>query len=145
MEQKKKKSLIGTAVTVAIVVIAANLGPKLFNSKKELALSNNNTIVERAEIMNKDCPFTFDSNTRLDSVTSPEENVLRQNYTLLNDSKSDIDVNAFQNIFKPEFKKNLETQNQAGYFKKHNAKLVYRFYDKDKNHVTDIILNSNEY
>ncbi|WP_170245263.1 hypothetical protein [Gelidibacter salicanalis] len=44
-----------------------------------------------------------------------------------------------------EFKKNLKSQNQAEYFKKYNAKLVYRFYDKDKNLVTDIILNPNEY
>ncbi|MGX1025290.1 hypothetical protein [Psychroflexus sp. MBR-150] len=145
MEQKKKKSLIGTAITVAIMVIAVNFGSRLFKSKKELALSNENTIAERAEIMNKDCPFTFDSNTRLDSVTSPEKNVLRQNYTLLNDSKSDIDTQAFEDLFKPEFKKNLQNQNQAEYFKKYNAKLVYRFYDKDKNHVTDIVLNSNEY
>ncbi|SHJ18055.1 hypothetical protein [Flavobacterium haoranii] len=145
MEQKKKKSLIGTAITVAIMVIAVNFGSRLFKSKKELTLSNENTIAERAEIMNKDCPFTFDSNTRLDSVTSPEKNVLRQNYTLLNDSKSDIDTQAFEDLFKPEFKKNLQNQNQAEYFKKYNAKLVYRFYDKDKNHVTDIVLNSNEY
>ncbi|WP_152378362.1 hypothetical protein [Flavobacterium haoranii] len=145
MEQKKKKSLIGTAITVAIMVIAVNFGSRLFKSKKELTLSNENTIAERAEIMNKDCPFIFDSNTRLDSVTSPEKNVLRQNYTLLNDSKSDIDTQAFEDLFKPEFKKNLQNQNQAEYFKKYNAKLVYRFYDKDKNHVTDIVLNSNEY
>jgi hypothetical protein len=63
----------------------------------------------------------------------------------LNDNKSDIDTEAFENIFKPEFKKNLKSQNQAAYFKKNNAKLVYRFYDKDKNLVTDIILNPNEY
>jgi|688.fasta_scaffold192490_3 hypothetical protein len=145
MEEKKKKSLIVTAITVAIMVLAANFGPKLINSKKELILSNENSIAERAKIMNKDCPFTFDSNTRLDSVSSPEKNVLRQNYTLLNDNKSDIDTEAFENIFKPEFKKNLKSQNQAAYFKKNNAKLVYRFYDKDKNLVTDIILNPNEY
>ena len=145
MEEKKKRSLIGTAITVAIMVLAVNFVPKLFNSKKELTLSNENTIAERATIMNKDCPFTFDSNTRLDSVSSPEKNVLRQNYTLLNDSKSDIDTEAFQNLFKPEFKKNLKSQNQIEYFKKYNAKLVYRFYDKDKNLVTDIILNPNEY
>src|SRR5690606_1085690 len=118
--------LIGTAITVAIMVIAVNFGSRLFKSKKELTLSNENTIAERAEIMNKDCPFTFDSNTRLDSVTSPEKNVLRQNYTLLNDSKSDIDTQAFEDLFKPEFKKNLQNQNQAEYFKKYNAKLVYR-------------------
>ena len=105
MKEKKKKSLIRSAISVAIMVIAVNFGQKLFNSKKELTLSNKNTIAERATIMNKDCPFTFDSNTRLDSVSSPEKNVLRQNYTLLNDSKSDIDTEAFQNIFKPEFKK----------------------------------------
>ena len=145
MEQKKKKSLIGTAITVAIMVITVNFGSKLFNSKKELALSNDNTIAERAEIMNIDCPFTFDTNTRLDSVTSPEKNVLRQNYTLINDSKSDIDTLAFIDLFKPEFKKNLQNQNQTEYFKKYNAKLVYRFYDKEKKHVTDIILNPNEY
>ncbi|MBC2846740.1 hypothetical protein [Winogradskyella flava] len=145
MEQKKKKSLIGTAVTVAIMVLAVNFGSRLFKSKKELTLSNENTIAERARIMNKDCPFTFDSNTSLDSVTSPEKNVLRQNYTLLNDSKSDIDTQAFKELFKPEFKKNLQSQNQAEYFKKYNTKLVYRFYDKDKNHVTDIVLNPDEY
>src|SRR5690606_36834658 len=140
MEQKKKESLIGTAITIAIMVIAGNFGSRLLKSKRKLTLSNENTIAERAEIMNKDCPFTFDSNTRLDSVTSPEKNVLRQNYTLLNDSKSDIDTQAFEDLFKPEFKKNLQNQNQAEYFKKYNAKLVYRFYDKYKNHVTDIVL-----
>ncbi len=145
MKEKKKKSLIGSAISVAIMVIAVNFGQKLFNSKKELTLSNKNTIAERATIMNKDCPFTFDSNTRLDSVSSPEKNVLRQNYTLLNDSKSDIHTEACQNVFKPECKKNLKSQNQVEYFKKYNAKLVYRFYDKNKNLVTDIILNPNEY
>ncbi len=145
MKEKKKKSLIGTAVTVAIVVIAANLGPKLFNSNKGKTLSNDNTISERAAIMNKDCPFTFDSNTRLDSVTSPQKNFLQNNYTLLNDSRSEIDTDAFQNIFKPEFKKNLEIQNQVDYFKKNKATLIYRFYDKDKKFVTDIVLEPNEY
>lgn len=145
MEQKKKKSLITTAITVAAMVVLANLGPRLFNSKRELVLSNDNTIAERAEIMNKDCPFTIDSNTRLDSVSSPENNVLRQNYTLLKDSKAEIDTQAFGNIFKPELKKNLQKANQTEFFKKYNTKLVYRFYDKDRNFITDIILNSNEY
>ena len=106
MKEKNKKSLIGTAITVAIVVITVNFGSKLFNSNKGKTLSSANTISERAAIMNKDCPFTFDSNTRLDSVTSPKKNFLQNNYTLLNDSRSEIDTDAFQNIFKHEFKKN---------------------------------------
>lgn len=105
------------------------------------------TILLRKELKSwiKIALFTIDSNTRLDSVSSPQNNVLRQNYTLLNDSKAEIDTQTFENIFKPEFKKNLQKANQTEFFKKYNTKLVYRFYDKDRNFITDIILNSNEY
>lgn len=145
MEAKKKKSAIKTVITVAIVVISVNVGTKLFNSKKELTFSNENSIAERAAIMNKDCPFTFDVNLRLDSVSSPKKNILRQNYTLLNNNTSDIDIVTFQDILKPRFKKNLKSQNQVAYFKTHNAELVYRFYDKDKDFITEIVLKPNEY
>lgn len=95
-------SLIRTAVLVAVVVLTVNLAPKVFNSEANNLMGSNYSLRERAEIMNRDCPFVIDENTRLDSVTLPKKGVLQNNFTLLQDHLDDIDVEAFQNIFKPE-------------------------------------------
>lgn len=107
MEQKKKNNLLTTSLMVVLVVIAVNLGPKLFNSLSGTTLNENNSLSQRAVIMNKDCPFKIDENTRLDSVNSPKNDVLQNNYTLINDDLADIDLDAFQNIFKTEITNHL--------------------------------------
>lgn len=145
MEQNKKKNWIGTALLVAVVVIAANLGPKIFNSKGKDVLVQNMTLSERAEIMNRDCPFVIDDNTRLDSVTSPKEDILQNNFTLLNNNLEDIDIEAFQNIFKPEITNHLKATTQTDDFRKSNATLVYTYFDKEKRFVTDIVILPGEY
>jgi len=141
----KKKNLLGTALMVAVVVIAVNLGTKLFNSKTESTLSENNTLRERAIIMNKDCPFVIDENTRLDSVTSPKKDILQNNYTLLNDNLADIDINVFKDIFKPEITNHLKSNKETDFFRKNNATLIYKYFDKEKQFVTDIVVLPNDY
>jgi len=122
-----------------------NLAPKAFNPEAKKEIAENYTLSDRARIMNKDCPFIIDDNTRLDSVNSPGANILQNNYTLLNDIVDDIDVVAFQNIFKPEIINYLEGTPETEDFRKNNATLVYKYFDKEKKFVTDIVLLPGEY
>ena len=145
MEQNKKKSLLGTALLVAVVVIATNLGAKVFKSDAKELLAENYSLSERAKIMNRDCPFVIDENTRLDSVTSPKENILQNNYTLLNDDLNEIDIEAFHSILKPEITNHLKATPETEGFRKSNATLVYKYFDKDKRFVSDIVLLPGEY
>lgn len=145
MEKNKKKNLIGTALLVVAVTLAVNLGPRLFNAEAKTSGAENYTLGERAKIMNRDCPFVIDDNTRLDSVTSPEKNILQNNYTLLNDDLDDIDIEAFQNILKPEITNHLKATPQTEDFRKSNATLVYKYFDKEKRFVTNIVLLPGEY
>jgi hypothetical protein len=145
MEQKKKKNLLSIVVMVTVVVIAANLGPKLFNPKENNILNENNTLSERAVIMNKDCPFIIDENTRLDSITSPKKDILQNNYTLLNDNLADIDVDVFKDIFKPEITNHLKSNKETEFFRKNNATLIYKYFDKEKQFVTDIVILPSDY
>jgi hypothetical protein len=145
MEQKKKKNLLSIVIMVAVVVIAANLGPKLFNSKENNILNENNTLSERAIIMNKDCPFMIDENTRLDSVTSPKKDVLQNNYTLLNDNVADINVDIFKDIFKLEITNHLKSNKETEFFRKNNATLIYKYFDKEKQFVTEIVILPSDY
>ena len=145
MKKFGKKNLWQTALIAAVVVISATWGRKILNAEtKDMAATIHN-LGERAEIMNRDCPFVIDENTRLDSVTSPKADVLQNNYTLLQDSRDDIDVEAFQNIFKPEITLHLKATPQTSDFRKANATLVYKYFDRDKKHVTDIVLQPGEY
>jgi len=145
MEQKKKKNLLTTSLMVVLVVIAVNLGPKLFNSLSGTTLNENNSLSQRAVIMNKDCPFKIDENTRLDSVNSPKNDVLQNNYTLINDNLADIDVDAFQNIFKTEITNHLKSNKESEFFRENNATLVYKYFDKNKQFVTDVIILPSDY
>ena len=145
MEQKNKKTILTTSIMVVLVAIAVNFGPKLFNSLSGTALNENNSLSQRAIIMNKDCPFTIDENTRLDSVNSPKIDVLQNNYTLINDDLADIDVDAFQNIFKTEITNHLKSNKESEFFRKNNATLVYKYFDKNKQFVTDIIISPSDY
>jgi len=145
MEQKKKKNLLTTSLMVVLVVISVNFGPKLFNSLSGTTLNEKNSLSQRAVIMNKDCPFVIDKNTRLDSVNSPKNGVLQNNYTLINDNLADIDVDAFQNIFKTEITNHLKSNKESDFFRKNNATLVYKYFDKNKQFVTDIIILPSDY
>jgi hypothetical protein len=145
MEQSKKKNLLSTALLVAGITIAVNLGPKLFKAEAKDDLTQNISLSERARVMNRDCPFVIDANTRLDSVTSPKENMLQNNYTLLNDDLEDIDIKAFEDIFKPEITHHLKATPQTEDFRRSNATLVYTYFDKEKRFVTNIVLRPGEY
>lgn len=123
MKKVGKRNLWQTVLIVAVVVISANLAPKIFNAEAKVVA--NHSLGERAKIMNRDCPFVIDENTRLDSVTSPKEGTLQNNYTLLNDDLDDIDIEVFQNIFKPEISHHLKATPQTKDFRKANATLVY--------------------
>lgn len=138
-------SLIRTAVLVAVVVLTVNLAPKVFNSEANNLMGSNYSLRERAEIMNRDCPFVIDENTRLDSVTLPKKGVLQNNFTLLQDHLDDIDVEAFQNIFKPEITTQLKALPEAEDLRKTKATLVYRYYDRDHSFVTDIVILPGEF
>ncbi|MCX7550841.1 hypothetical protein [Xanthomarina sp. F2636L] len=145
MEQKKKKNLLSTLILVAVVVIFANLGSRFFNSNTKAKLSENNTLSERALIMNQDCPFVIDDNTRLDSVTSPNKNIIQNNYTLLKDNLVDIDIDVFKDVFKPEITNQLKSNREAEFFRKNNTTLIYKYFDKEQQFVADIIILPSEY
>ncbi|WP_156879205.1 hypothetical protein [Salinimicrobium xinjiangense] len=145
MEQNKKIKLIRTAVMVAVLVFAVNLVPRIFNSEANNLIGSKYSLKERAEIMNRDCPFVIDENTRLDSVTAPGEDILQNNYTLLLEHRDNIDVEAFQNILKPEITTQLKAMPEAEDLRKTNTTLVYKYFDKDHSFVTDIVMLPGEY
>lgn len=145
MEKKKKKNLLSILTMVVLIAIAVNLGPQIFNSLTQTTLNDNDSLGQRALIMNKSCPFVIDENTRLDSVNSPKNDVLQNNYTLLNDNLADVDIDTFQSIFKPEIINHLKSNKETDFFRKNKATLVYKYFDKNKQFVTDIIILPSDY
>jgi len=142
---KEKKNLLKTIALVVITVIAGNIGPRLFNIITKQPLNNSNTLKGRVMIMNKDCPFVIDENTRLDSVTLLGKNIVQNNYTLLNERLTDIDIDAFKSIMKPEIIRHLKSKTETDFFRDKNTTLMYKYFDKEKQFVTDISILPKDY
>lgn len=78
-------------------------------------------------------------------VTAPENHILQNNYNLLKDNLSDIDIAAFEGILKTEITNQLKSNKVTEFFRKNNTTLVYKYFDKKKQYVTDIVILPSDY
>lgn len=144
-KQKEKRGLVKTIITVSILVLAVNFGPKLFNQINENSLNENTTLSEGVKIMNKNCPLIIDEYTRLDSVTLPKKNILQSNYTLTSQKIIETDINSFNEILKPEIIKHIKSDKDSEFIRKNKPKIIYKYFDKESKFITDIVILPNEY
>lgn len=100
---------------------------------------------EIAKELNKTCPIVVDSDTRLDSATTPTLNVFQYNYTLVKIEKASIYIDEIRKYLEPQLVRNTVTNPDFKLFRENKVTLSFNYLDKNGDHVITIDVTPDKY
>ncbi len=129
-EKKVNKKVMLSALASAFGAIIGYFAVQfLFFSKP----SFDKVMVEAASEINKSCPFMVDNVTRLDNTMALPDKIFQYNYTLIELTKAEIQMDELKKFVEPNILNNVKTNPQMKFLRDNKATVVY--YYKDKNGV----------
>jgi hypothetical protein len=112
--------------------------------KNEVLLED--PVLKEAKRINYKCPMMVDQITRMDSVTVLlPDSIFKFCYTLVDQSKSSIDVAGLLRFLEPQFFLYAQDNASMAVQRKHRLTLAFLYHDKNGEFVTEIILKPEEY
>ena len=97
------------------------------------------------QVMNASCPYMLDSETRLDNVMAFEPKTIQYNGTLVNYSKSDLNVSVLKANLEPTLVNSVKTTPELGVFREYKVTISYYYYDKYGDFLFSIIISPEKY
>jgi hypothetical protein len=95
--------------------------------------------------VNTQCPLMIDAQTRLDNAFRPEKNVFQYNYTLINLTKAELNVEELKGNLTPTMTNNVKTNPQLAFFRDNQITMSYYYKDKEGNFVMKIDITPDDY
>ena len=132
--KKNTKIIIGTLIGFTIV-------SQLW---KHYWLEKNTSIETIVETLNKDCPIIIDSNNLVFRYDYLPPDTMVLNYQLTNELKETLDVEASKKAFEPILRKYLKKEIDAKKIVSTNFISVYKYYDKNRDFLFEIIISFKE-
>lgn len=133
--------LIVTIVISTIVAKGVQLGLSYYltdvNFDKEM--------MRTASQINETCPIMVDSDTQLDNAISLPGNIFQYNYTLINFTKEQIDLEDFESKMKPIILNFVKTNPDLEFFREHQTTLKYSYKDKTGVFLLSIAVGPEQY
>ena len=120
LRNKKTLSLIFGVLAIVFILYRVQK-----NTKENIVIELNQTVEE----LNKITPLKVDEFTRLDSVSSFKRKSLTYYYTLLQVSKSEVNIDSIKNYLKPNIIKSVKNSNELKVYKTNNISMNYIYYD----------------
>lgn len=142
-----KKTVIQSIVVFAIL-FAVLLVVYLFNNQKNKEPSETEVFKELMNIageINKVLPVMADKETRFDNTLALAGRKVVYNYNLINYLKEEIDTMMFINTLKKELINNIKTTPDMEPFRELNVIMIYRYRDKENNHICNIVIKPEDY
>ena len=93
---------------------------------------------EAVVVLNKSYPQMGDSETRIDSVNSPQEKTIAYYYTLVNKSKDELDIPKLRAALTPHIIDAIKTKDELRSFRENSVTFIYKYNDKNNEEVLDI-------
>jgi len=87
----------------------------------------------------------LDSDTRLDTTMAFPGKIFSYYYTIINYTVDEINIEAFENIMRPNLINNVKTNSDMDDFRKNGVTLNYIYRDKDGIEIIQIKITSNDY
>lgn len=110
---------------ITIVFVSAFFFGCSNNSKFDKAM------MTAASELNKSCPIMVDQETRLDNTVALPGNSFQYNYTLINLTKADINIEEFTAYMEPQITNNVKTNPDLKAYR--DNQVTMKYYYKDKN------------
>ena len=132
MEQKaetkeKKKKTIGMVVRIIAFGLLYFAAQQIFFKPP----SFDKVMMQAASEINKTCPIMVDEYTRLDNAVALPDNIFQYNYTLVNITKEEVNLDTVRKYIEPGIINNVKTNPDLKIYR--DNKTTMRYYYKDKN------------
>ena len=98
-----------------------------------------------ASELNKSCPMMVDQDTRLDNAIALPENVFQYNYTLVNLTKDELDLEKFTAYMEPQITNNVKPNPDLKIYKDNQVTMKYYYKDKNGEFVAKFEVANKDY
>lgn len=136
---KKKWLAISVGIIAFIIMYFAGQG------LVETLFSFDKAMMKMASELNEACPIMADSDTRLDNAAAMPGNSFQYNFTLVNLTKAEMNVDDFVEYMTPQITNNIKTNPDMHVFRENLVTLIYDYKDKDGQHITKITISPQQY
>ena len=130
MKNRKLKS--SNYIIIAAIIISGIL---LIRLSIEVFVPERNIVMKKlekaAEELNKVAPFMINEDTRLESAAAVPENSFHYNYTLVNYTIDEIDVDALEKRLALELLENIKSNELMKSFREERVTIAYNYSDKN--------------
>lgn len=129
-----------------IFLIGAMLSLAAFTScKSKEAPAAKNQVERFVNSVNFKCPFMVDEDTRMDSVSIMPDSTFRYDYTLIKQTRDDIDIEGLTNYIGPRIQREATNSSTMQLHRDYKLRLVFYYRDRNGDFVTQIVLNPEDY
>ena len=141
-EKKKRKQNILLLVIIAVALAFAVFFQFYLSENADEVKSEITALVGK---YNKNCPLTIQEGIRLDSVSLPEQRVVRYNLTLLNVEKETAEADVIQEEIEKSLISTAKANQGLKVFRDNDFTLIYSYSDKKKAFLFDIKILPDQY
>ena len=146
MAEKKENKTVQIIVGLVLIVLMAFFVPKLFNSSgRNSGSSANKALKEAVAKINEQAPFMIDANTQFDEMVLVNSRTLKYNFTAINMTKEDVDVEEFKESLIPMAVNQMRTNPQAERIRKLEVTVIYSYVDMNGEFICDITITPDMY
>ncbi len=138
---KKNRSLLGVVVGVVAFFLAYYAVQRIFFPPVDF----NEQLMAVAKELNKTCPIRVDEYTQLDNAIALPDNVFQYNYTLLNISQAEVNLDTVRKYIEPSVVNGVRTSPDMKIFRDHKTTVNYNYKDKDGVFVLTIAVTPDRY
>jgi hypothetical protein len=121
-----------------------SLTPEMYHKDCPKPLYHNRLVYEVATI-NKTCPKFIDKETRIDSVKISPDSELSYFFSLINVSKSKIDIEKFEDLLRPSIIKSMKTNSEMQGFRDNRINLGFYYNDQNGELISKIGISPEDY
>ena len=98
-----------------------------------------------ASELNESCPMMVDQETRLDNAVALPDNAFQYNYTLVNFTKDELDLEEFTASMDPQITNNVKTNPDLKIFRDNHVTMKYYYKDKNGEFVAQFEVSYEDY
>ena len=137
----KNNKVLAIVITIVAAAIGSWFGQEILFQKP----SFDKQLLAVASEFNKSCPIMVDSETRLDNTIGGPGKSFAYNYTLINYSKDELDMDYLESTLRPSILNNIKTNPDMAEFRKNKVEFKYVYKDKNGIFITNITIKPDEY
>ncbi|MFC0878841.1 zinc-ribbon domain-containing protein [Saccharicrinis sp. FJH2] len=125
--KSKRSKLVGSLVGVIAFFLAYYLVQYFFFPTPTL----DKVLAKTANEINKTCPVMVDQFTQLDNVAAMPNNCFQYNYTLIENTINEVNLDTAAKYVRPNIINNVKTNPDLKYFRDNDVTLIYNYRDKN--------------